>query len=397
MAGAITRRAMWAGLSAHLVNITSKFLRSAADFLRFRSVCRSWRSALPLSRCHLPPQLPILLVISAFEDWITFRLTGDSAGHCCRTGIFAYISCLGSSYGWLILFHEGSKEVSLFNPYTAEAIPLPSLTPLLDKIEQENGNKPDDGATVEHALLSSDPTLHRDFVVIVFLEAVHLRCVTCRPGERSWTANPNSIFLDLRLTIPGEDLSFPMMEVVPYGEGRLCAIYGDNRYWAVLGVDPGPPGRVKVTAWGRLPSCVPHTIPSALVPSAGELLLVTWCHERTANATRDLILRVFRFDPGEMGREAVASEVEDIGDRMLFLGKNHSVSVAARDFTGFQGNAIYYVDYELILGKMMTALCVFRLRSSETAYVFESNELRFTAWWASANLRSYNGSLRGYN
>ncbi|KAJ8490546.1 hypothetical protein OPV22_012267 [Ensete ventricosum] len=129
MASAITRSAMWAGLSAHLVHVTSKFLRSAADYLRFRAVCRSWRSALPLSRCHLPPQLPILLVLSAFEDWITFRLAADSAGHCCRTGISACISCLGSSTGWLILFHEDSKEVSLFNPYTAEAIPLPQSYP----------------------------------------------------------------------------------------------------------------------------------------------------------------------------------------------------------------------------------------------------------------------------
>ncbi|RWW58917.1 hypothetical protein BHE74_00034180 [Ensete ventricosum] len=181
---------------------------------------------------------------------------------------------------------------------TPPVLPL-SLT---GQMEQESGNQPYDGATANHALLSSAPTLHRDFLVIVFLEAVHLRCVTCRPGERSWTANPKSIFLGPPVDDPGRRSFVP-----DDGGHALRRGYADNRYWAVLGVDPGPPGRVKVTQHGAaFPRACRHTIPSALVPSAGELLLVTWCHDRTANATSDLILRVFRFDRGDMGWKAVA-------------------------------------------------------------------------------------------
>ena len=126
----------------------------------------------------------------------------------------------------------------------------------------------------------------------------------------------------------------------------MCATF-DNEYWAVFEVNNGPPATLTATPWGTLPSCVPRSdLPFYLVASAGEVLLASHCNKTTADGKIVDSTRVFRFDPGDTGRPTVAVELEDIGDRILFLGTCCSVSVAAGDCSGIPGNAIYYMIEE---------------------------------------------------
>ncbi|KAJ8499173.1 hypothetical protein OPV22_009725 [Ensete ventricosum] len=85
----------------------------------------------------------------------------------------------------------------------------------------------------------------------------------------------------------------------------------------------------------------PH--PSYLVVSAGELLLVTCHYNRTAGGKMTPGVRVFRLETGGISRPAVAVEVEDVHDCVLFLNPSSSVSVTAEGFFGFPGNAIYFI------------------------------------------------------
>lgn len=59
MADHVPRIAMWTGLRQHLVKLTSHFLRSASDYIRFRAVCKCWRSAVPPPAPSPPRSAPL--------------------------------------------------------------------------------------------------------------------------------------------------------------------------------------------------------------------------------------------------------------------------------------------------------------------------------------------------
>ncbi|CAL9192667.1 unnamed protein product [Musa hybrid cultivar] len=397
MADIVSRRAMWAGLRSQLVKLTSQFFTSVDDYLRFRAVCKSWRSAVPHRPDHLPTQIPFLLVTSTTEPKMgpAYRLTAASAGNVRSLPNTANMICIGSSFGWLILVSEKGCLINLFNPVTAEDIRLPRL----DGPTFADVVPPGDEIVIviEKAVLSSDPTLDRDFVAVVFILGVNIRWLTWRHGDESWTANAN----------PGVQLSSRMRDVVPYGNRILCAIYGHNDDWAVLRVDPGPPARATIAAWYAMPSCVPRTTDlTYLVVSAGKLLLAAprYNDNRTANENITPGYRVFRLELGGISRPVVAIEVEDLHDRILFLSPSSSVSVSAEDFFGLPGNAIYFVakdKREEIQNRRVWYVVVQSLESGETTVVADSNisDQRPLGWlvrrsdtarWVTPNLRSYN-------
>ncbi|KAL5723471.1 hypothetical protein ACHQM5_006869 [Ranunculus cassubicifolius] len=103
-----------------------------------------------------------------------------------------------------------------------------------------------------------------------------------------------------------------------------------------------------------LPMDRPHNacIPSYLVESNGELLMVYRClyssikvnnHNHTKFykfVTTKFV--VFRLDQSSGPLKWI--EVESLGDEMLFLGKNTSLSVSAKGLPGFKGNCIYFTE-----------------------------------------------------
>ncbi|XP_065049093.1 uncharacterized protein LOC135679353 [Musa acuminata AAA Group] len=363
MADHVPRIAMWTGLRQHLVKLTSHFLRSASDYIRFRAVCKCWRSAvLPRPR-HLPAQLPFLLYLSTPEprNSSAFCLANAFNGSMRRLPHTTSMYCIGSSYGWLILISEVTSADGIGSYF----------------IKTDYPNIPvESNAIVDKAVLSSDPTLDRDFVAIVFLDGIYKRCFTCRPGDRSWKDNVNEPFDYLHWIFPGVPQVFNLTDAVPYGERRLCAVYNDKNYLAVFDVDPGPPGRATMIAWNSMPPCVPRGgLPTYLIGSAGELLLVTEFYKRSAARKNTRSFRVFRLDPGDGDRPAKAIEVQDIGDRIFWVRAIRCASPAG-DFPGFLGNAIYYVKEEKMSlegeDTLVSTVSVVNLENGEITEVIDS-------------------------
>lgn len=383
------RRALWENLPPTVVGHIARHLRSAADYLGLRATCRSWRSALPLRPSHLHTQLPFLICPPSSGQRIryAFCLTAVSAGNIRWLPKPAKGSCMGSSYGWLILICN-SFAVYLFNPVTTEEIRLPRLFDVPQGVKVPIDYIINVG--LDKAVLSSDPALDRDFVVMFFSHDVLARCLTCRRGDRSWTENTNVPFLDRRLSLPGVQYTSHEFDIVPYGERRMCAIF-ENEYWAVFEVNNGPPARLTATAWGTLPSCVPRSdLPFYLVASAGEVLLASHCNKTSADGKIVDSTRVFRFDPGDTGRPAVAVELEDIGDRILFLGT-------------FCSTIYYMIEEERRLeteAVRVLGVNVLNLENGVIADVVDSRtpeakpfkwriQRTDVHWWMSPNLRSF--------
>ncbi|PIA63441.1 hypothetical protein AQUCO_00201052v1 [Aquilegia coerulea] len=83
-----------------------------------------------------------------------------------------------------------------------------------------------------------------------------------------------------------------------------------------------------------------------LVESFGELLMVYRCRNiindgiRVTHSTKKLL--VFKLDQSSDLLKWV--QVQSLGDQMLFLGQNSSVSVSATGIPGFKGSCIYFTD-----------------------------------------------------
>lgn len=95
----------------------------------------------------------------------------------------------------------------------------------------------DIGPIIDRAVLSSDATLDRDFVTVVFFECEQTRCATCRAGDRSWTSNIHTPVSDVEWTHPEVQFSILLIDIAPYGERRSCAVHGDNESLALFEVD----------------------------------------------------------------------------------------------------------------------------------------------------------------
>ncbi|CAL9065004.1 unnamed protein product, partial [Musa banksii] len=88
------------------------------------------------------------------------------------------LSCVGSSFGWLILCGDCGL-IKLLNPLTREDIRLPYLLGFLFHILMPGADEV--GDDIEEAVVSSDPTLDRDFVAILFKRGVDITYLTWRP------------------------------------------------------------------------------------------------------------------------------------------------------------------------------------------------------------------------
>ncbi|XP_010911025.2 F-box protein SKIP23-like [Elaeis guineensis] len=123
-------------LPPELLSLISTLLTKNSDYIRFRSVCVSWRRAAAPQPRHLPLQPPLLIrfntINSAYRGFYSISTNTTHWIHLAET---LHKRCCGSSHGWLA-FVDRSLEVFLFNPLTSARIDLPAIT-TLDCVEDD--------------------------------------------------------------------------------------------------------------------------------------------------------------------------------------------------------------------------------------------------------------------
>ncbi|KAJ6849155.1 uncharacterized protein M6B38_270755 [Iris pallida] len=196
-------------LPPELLQLVAGKLTDVVDYISFRGVCKSWRSAARPG--DAPKQLPWLLLpynpaapIRSFYSLSTARTYSFD----CGAAVVGRVVC-GSSFGWLVLIASDSV-ISLWNPVTKATMALPPPTgfpsylgPEAPRLLAKLKNRDVDEHCFPRALycirrgypcrvsLSSSPA-DPDCVVLVIL-SLSSTFAYCRIGDRDWTIRETNL------------------------------------------------------------------------------------------------------------------------------------------------------------------------------------------------------------
>ncbi|KAK9755134.1 hypothetical protein RND81_01G004800 [Saponaria officinalis] len=346
----------WSEINDDILQTITEFLKTYSDYIRVRSVCRTWRKMLPHFPQHrLPTQLPWLLLSSSsssssstsavfrcafyyFPTAKTYTLHVPEASYPRRI--------VGSSHGFLVLVGD-SPDIFCFNPLTkfkAFLAPLSTLPGVVSfsfsNVGREYSIQDPSFQNVytldlrqicdvflSKVILSSSPTKDASLAIAIISWSSTTELAYCKCGDSSWKSFPFGNFSAQDVIYcPSKELFYAVNQI-----GDVAFFSPPNTPEIIRNVD---------TIEGDL---------KYLVKSNGELLLVS----RYLEAEADLVsysevyqttgFRVYKFNDAGEGR-VHWEPMTDLGDQMVFIGNNLSLSLSASDFEGCKGNCIYYAD-----------------------------------------------------
>lgn len=315
----------WSQVPTDLLELIAKKLVLIADYIHFRAVCKSWRSAaLP---ANLRPQPPLLLLPY-------YRLTDIRPFFSIATKSVRALSVLesygqvilASSHGWLLMLR--GTALSLLNPVTRGQIRLPPTDFYLPGCSATGGGGRKSISFIWNASLSSSPSSRaHDCVITIMIHDwtsgrrhVHF----CRLGDGVWT--------ELKTHSPA-----PLDSVV-YDDGRFYAL-------DINGL---------VTVYAAATSTAIFSVPAPI--AAAKFFLVKVSETELLLLARDSGFldprsllhqdddfkdsKLFKLDlSGQLLRW---SEIESIDDKALFSAEDHCSMICTSDFPGFREDCIYF-------------------------------------------------------
>ncbi|XP_077220371.1 putative F-box protein At5g55150 isoform X2 [Tasmannia lanceolata] len=272
----------------------------------------SEQSELP-NRSVSHHQLPLLMLSG--EEHTKFFSLFEKKPYDIQIPEFHRKWCCGSSMGWVVTVDD-SSNVHLINPLSKTQIQLPSLDKLMYPRYSFLREIPRECIYINKIILSADPISTPDYIVVMIVGG-HSLFSFYKPGDEGWTT----------LEIPWG----PLNDVIYY-KGQFCCI---TKSCCILACDFASNGLPKFTKITRAAG-----LASYIVESSGELLEVSkW------NGKKGFIsyFNVFQLDQST-GKWI---ELESLGDQVLFLGFNCSISLSALDFPQLKANCIYYADNDI--------------------------------------------------
>lgn len=339
----------WTQFPKELVDIISKKLTIYGDYLRFQAVCRTWRSSVPSIPTHLPPQLPWLMLPKSQSRLQPRRAFFDLSNHKVHILNLSEAasrkrSC-GSSHGWLVLLDE-TPEVILLNPLSRAKLFLPPLSSFPNVIAFNYSHigreylllllSSGDRYTrnlrqmrdyfIKKVVLSSSPGMDTGFFALAILNQTG-DLAYCRNGDNCWR-------LIEGLLSYCEDVIFfkgSFYAVDKYGTIMVCDLRGYTPKISIVETPRQLGGDMQY-----------------LVGLGDELLLVTRYLDLELDfepSRQNLIFRTNRFEVFRLDASGLQWErILNLGDNMIFVGENSSLSFSASDFPGCTGNCVYYTD-----------------------------------------------------
>ncbi|XVF68001.1 hypothetical protein PTKIN_Ptkin10aG0167500 [Pterospermum kingtungense] len=311
----------WTQLPGDLLHLISKRLHSPLDVVRFRSVCSTWRSLITFPGLHR--LAPSFLFIPANDG--PWKKSSD------------YFT-LSKRIVFLIGSSKASIQTEPSTPWIIkiEHVRVPTMIRFLNPLSKSvydsfPYNFPKGFNSLDFRVLQ----LGEEYVIDIYNRKVVLSCSDCNVNDFVLLSVSDYGRLamlkssDQRWTKIHRDTSFRRYDDVIFYKGNFYAVDSDGRT-LVVGLDSetsvvGEPVGVPVNGGRR----------KYLVESKGELFLVAMYSSLVIGRPR-----VFKFD--EVGKEWI--EVNNLNDRVLFLGIGCAFAALAEDLSVCRGNFIVFVN-----------------------------------------------------
>ncbi|XP_059640546.1 putative F-box protein At5g60060 [Cornus florida] len=352
----------WSHLPNDLSTMIAKRLHNRLDNLRLRSVCSSWRSAIPpFKQNPFPLHVPFY-----FPSHLSIHPEGRAHYAFFQSTIYFLQPPMEqnpkpnvpNSTPWLLRVEEiENGKMHPLNPLSkisTDHVPkaFPTVLNLLNFRITEIGqtynlqfvdlnNKKIETKWEESVIqtkkvvVSSNPWT-TDGVDYEVMAIQRTKLWFLKLGDEKWS--------DIRAPEPGRSCHY---NDCVYHKGKFFAV-NDRGSTVVIGSDLRaeeivPPIRMnKRIASMRGGISVKYRY---LVSSWGDLFLVTKCtgsYEKFVYDKRDMPLHFKVYKLNEEKKEW--GRVETLGDRVFFVGDNCSYCVSTWDFAGLKGDCIYFCD-----------------------------------------------------
>ncbi|KAJ3687958.1 hypothetical protein LUZ61_017122 [Rhynchospora tenuis] len=297
----------WSDLPSELLITIAGNLPEFTDRIRFRSVCSHWRSSFPsISFLPLPPQQPPWLVLPSATSTHFYSLSQNRVYATPPPGIPDNSRLFGSASGWFLSLSGRNRRItmSLVNPFTGASMELPSTDP-----------------SSSLAYVGDDTLVWdcSDSVVVAACSTIE-GVFYCRFGESAWSSIENQ--------------QLNTASSITFYDGKFYILQVDTCETTVL--DGETLEQITVIAAPELNT----PLEAHLLVSSGELLLLV--KSRWMYLFPDSNSQFYKVHRVDLNDELLEwSEVNDIGNRALFVDNLHCFSVEVGDDSMSKRNSIY--------------------------------------------------------
>lgn len=332
-----TKGVDWSKLPAHLLRqIAELLVVDVSDYVHFRAVCTTWRSAAVDPR-RRPPQLPwLLLQHDRTTNRLSFFSLSDAKTHSIRLPDRACDChvCL-SCDGWLVL-KKASSRICLLNPLSRTLLELPPVfnllrAPQLRRSYRDITSDIMKRYNVRAIAMSSNPRARQRHCTILasfrFMPDLPLLASLCLSDRYSWTLVDHSIMYDDVICI--KETFYTVNEA-----GQVAVFNSRLEKMAMV----GSPTRTSIffRSW-------------RLVESSGELLVLrnVVYSNPTVDKKNPNQLPVYSTDRVEIFRlKSIAGELclvttKCLDDQILFVGFGRSFARPATSYPPARRNSIF--------------------------------------------------------
>lgn len=366
---------MWSELSEDLLRLIASSLVTLKDQVRFGCVCTSWRSVSPTIRrsypwcllhCHDDSEIREMFVCLHERKVHNLEFIPE---------VLDSSRFLGCSYSWLVATNDLAPTISLYNPFSKVLIALPPRNNFPDVrkyglndygypvYELEAYGRTQSAIEsdcfvhkllIHKLVLSSAPTKPNCMVAAIY-GYQHYNLAYCKLGDERWTCinkgrmrYDDVIFHDQNLVYAVTITSHVHIFDLSSSSPQLVDTIQPPQSQLLPPQQEGEPERRRQS---QLPPPQQEWEPERgrqtyLVKTSIGLLLVqrhwiwTGSLEEQNYCRRTKIFNLYMYEPSRRSW----CKVESIGDNVLFLGLNTSVSIASSRLRGYKGNHIYFTD-----------------------------------------------------